>query len=193
MHHTLSKLATVSIAAALALTLPVSLEGVDVHVEHDKTVDFQPLKTWAWNTQAGDVKMGRTQQDNPEAMRKRVEPLVMETVATEMTRLGMKQTGSAPGLTLAYFLLLTLDTETQTLGQFLPAAPMWGLPPFAPATQSLKMMNRGSLVLDMNANGVVVWRGVAQAGIEMGTAEKKREDLLRRAVKDLLKRFPPKR
>ena len=193
MHQTTSKLTTVAIAAALALTVHVSLEGVDVHVDHDKTVNFQPLRTWTWNTQPGDVKMGRTQQDDPEAMRKRVEPLIMETVATEMTRRGMQQSASAPGLTLAYFLLLTLDTESQQLGQFLPAAPVWGLPPFAPATQSLKMMNRGSLVLDMNANGAVVWRGIAQAGIEMGTPEKKREDLLRKAVKDLLKKFPPKR
>ena len=53
------------------------------------------------------------------------------------------------------------------------------------------MMNRGSLVLDLSANGSVVWRGVAQANIKFDVDEKKRETLIREAVRDLLKRFPP--
>ena len=57
--------------------------------------------------------------------------------------------------------------STQTMGQFLPATTAWGLPPFPQATQSLKIMNRGSLVLDLSAKGTVVWRGVAQAKIKM--------------------------
>ena len=80
----------------------------------------------------------------------------------------------------------------QTMGQFLPATTAWGLPPFAQATQSLKMMNQGSLVLDLSAKGVVVWRGVAQAKIEFGAEDKKREALLREGVRDLLRRYPPK-
>ena len=82
--------------------------------------------------------------------------------------------------------------STQTVGQFLPATSAWGLPPFAPATQSLKVMNQGSLVLDLSAKGVVVWRGVAQAKIAFDADDKKREALLREAVRDLLKRYPPK-
>ena len=78
------------------------------------------------------------------------------------------------------------------MGQFLPATTAWGLPPFAPATQSLKIMNQGSLVLDLSAKGAVVWRGVAQAGVEFDANDKKREALLREAVRDLLKRYPPK-
>ena len=70
---------------------------------------------------------------------------------------------------------------------------MWGIPPFAPATQSMKVMNKGSLVLDAAANDVVVWRGLAEAKIKMDIDDKQREALLREAVRDLVKEFPPKK
>ena len=44
----------------------------------------------------------------------------------------------------------------------------WGLPLFPQATQSLKVLNQGALVLDLSAKGAVVWRGVAQAQIKPG-------------------------
>ena len=68
----------------------------------------------------------------------------------------------------------------------------WGLPLFPQATQSLKILNRGSLVLDLSAKGAVVWRGVAQAELKMDTPVKKREELIREGVRDLLRRYPPK-
>jgi hypothetical protein len=188
-----SKMAAVAIVAAMVLTLHVTLDGIDVQVEHDKTFDFRPVRTWGWNAQAaGEVKMVRTKDEDPDAMKRRAEPVILDAVATEMTRRGLQQTTSAPDLTVAYFLLLTLGSETQTVGQFLPATAMWGLPPFAPATQSLNFMNRGSLVLDLSAKGVVVWRGLAQAGVKIDATDKKREEALREAVRDLLKRYPPK-
>ena len=81
----------------------------------------------------------------------------------------------------------------QTLGQFLPATTAWGIPPFAPATQSLQVMNQGSLVLDLNAKETIVWRGVAQAQIKMDADDKRREALIRESVRDLLERYPVRR
>jgi hypothetical protein len=93
---------------------------------------------------------------------------------------------------VTYYLLLTTTASAQTMGQFLPATTGWGLPPFAPATQSLEIMNQGSLVIDMSAAGEVIWRGLAQAKIKTDSDNKRREELLREAVRDLLRRFPPK-
>jgi hypothetical protein len=55
------------------------------------------------------------------------------------------------------------------------------------------MMNHGSLVLDMTARDVIVWRGVANAKIKRETEDPNREELIREAVRDLLKSFPPKK
>ena len=180
-------------ATLVGLAVHSAIAPVDVKVEFDKTFDFKPMKTWGWNPQQpGEVKMARTKDDDPEAARQRAEPVILDAVSTEIGRRGLQRATSAPDLIVTYYLLLTTNMTTQTMGQFLPATTGWGLPPFAQATQSLKMMNQGSLVLDLSANGTVVWRGVAQAKIEFDADEKKRETLIREAVRDLLRRYPPK-
>jgi len=193
MHPAHTKTVVMAIAAALTIGLYVGLEAVDVRVENSKTFDFKGVRTWAWNPDgAGDVRMARTQTDDPDAMKRRAEPWIRDAAETELMRRGLQQVSTGPDLTLTYFLLLSTTMSAQTMGQFLPATAGWGLPPFAEATQSLKMMNQGSLVLDFSANHVVVWRGVAQAQIKPGTDDSKREAVLREGVRDLVKRYPPK-
>jgi hypothetical protein len=136
--------------------------------------------------------MARTADDDPEAMRTHVEPIVVDAITTMMKERGLAASPDAP-LSARYYLLLTTGMSAQTIGQFLPATTAWGLPPFAPATQSLTMMNHGSLVIDLSANQTVVWRGVAQARIKPDADLKRRESLLREGVRDLLRRYPPRR
>jgi hypothetical protein len=193
MHPAQSKTVILALATALAFVLGVSVEGVDVRVEFDKAFDFKPMRTWGWNTEgAGRVIMARTSTDDPEAAKQLAEPWIVDAVTTEIMKRGLQPAASAPDLTVTYYLLLTTNMTAQTIGQFLPATTAWGLPPFAPATQSLQMMNQGSLVLDMKAGSEIVWRGVAQAKISFDATEKKREALVREGVRDLLKRYPPK-
>ena len=179
--------------ALLVLTVPAAVARVKVNVEFDKAFNFKAVKTWGWNPAGpGDVMMARTAEDDPAAMEKLVEPPIVEAVTAEMPRRGLQPAPSAPDLTVTYYLLLTTNMSTQTIGQFLPSTVAWGLPPFAQATQSLEIMNRGSLVLDLSAKGTVVWRGVAQSNIKADLTEQRRLALLREAVRDLLKRYPPK-
>jgi hypothetical protein len=179
--------------ALIALTAQSALARVKVKIEFDKAFNFRGVHTWGWHPDGpGEVKMARTAHDDPAAMQKLAEPIVLEAVPTEMTRRGLNHAPASPDLTVHYYLLLSTNMSAQTMGQFLPATTAWGLPPFAQATQSLEMMNSGSLVLDLSASGTVVWRGVAQANIKMDATAKKREALLREAIRDLLRRFPPK-
>ena len=191
--HPHSKHLMPAIAAALALGLIVGLEAMDVKVEHNKTFDFKAVRTWGWSPKgAGDVIMARTQQDDAAAMKAYVDPLMRDAVAQGMMERRLQPATEQPDVTVTYYLLLNTNISAQTMGQFLPATTAWGIPPFAQATQSLKVMNQGSLVLDLTAKDVVVWRGVAQAQIKPDAATDKREALLREAVRDLLKRYPPK-
>jgi hypothetical protein len=189
-----SKIVVLAIATAMTLAVHVGLEGVDVNIEHDKAFDFKAARTWAWSPKgAGDVIIARTQEDDPAAMKRRAEPLILNAVAGEMMRLGLQQAASQPDLTLTYYLLLTNNMTAQTIGQFLPATTAWGYMLVAPSTQSIKMMNQGALVLDLSAKDVVVWRGVAQARVAFDADDKKREAILREGIRDLLKRYPPKK
>ena len=188
-----SKIRALAIATAMVLAIHVGLEGVDVNIEHDKAFDFTSARTWAWNPKgAGDVIVARTKDDDPAAMKKKAEPLILDAVAGELMQRGLQQAAAQPDLTVTYYLLLSTNMTAQTMGQFLPATTAWAYVPFSAATQSIKMMNQGALVLDLSAKGAVVWRGVAQARVAFGEDDKKREAILREGVRDLLRRFPPK-
>lgn len=182
--------------AAIALLSGRALARVDVDIQFDEKFDFSKVKTWAWSPAGyGDVKMARTQTDNPEAMRKFAEPIIVDAITTEMGNRGLRsaETSAAPpDLTVVYYLLLSTNITAQTIGQFLPNTTAWGLPPFLATTQSFEVFNRGSLVIDLSSGSNVVWRGVAQSNIKIDADNKKRETLIREGVRDLLRRYPPK-
>jgi hypothetical protein len=165
--------------------------AVDVKVDADTRFDFTAVRTWAWHPEGpGRVRMARTADDDPEAARQQAEPVIVAAVAEQMGRRGYQPASGAADVLVFYYLLLSLSVSAQTMGQFVPATPEWGLPPFAPVTQSYELMNQGSLVLDVSTPEKVVWRGVANARIKFGADAKRREALLRDAVGDLLRRFP---
>lgn len=185
-------LAAVAVVTAVILLTEPALARVDVKIDFDKNYDFTTVRTWAFDPAGkGEVKMARTQKDDPDAAKAVAEPIIVDAINTEMQRLKL-QTADKPDLIVRYFLLLSTDQNAQTMGQFLPGTVAWGLPPFNQATQSLKVMNQGALVIDLAGGGNVVWRGVAQAKLKTDTDFKKREATVREAVRDLLKRFPPK-
>ncbi len=184
-------LRTAAVALALAVA-PAVLLAVDVKVAFDKTFDFKSVSTYAWSEGYGQVLLARTKDDDPDAWRKMAEPIILDAVKTSMTQHGFTAAEGAPQVTLTYYLLLTTNMETQQIGQFLPPTMEWGLPPFQGATQSLKIMNRGSLVLDLTANKAVIWRGLAQANIKTDATVERREKLLRESIRDLIRRVPRK-
>jgi hypothetical protein len=185
-----------AIAAAAVFTLAAEsvLARVNVKIDFDKNFDFTSVRSWSFDPAGnGEVKMARTKEDDPDVVKKLADPIIVDAVGTEMARLKLQPAASNPDLIVRYFLLLSTNQTAQTMGQFLPATVAWGLPPFEQTTQSLKITNQGSLVLDLAARGSVVWRGVAQAKIKIGTDIKQREAVMREAVRDLLKKFPPKK
>jgi Domain of unknown function (DUF4136) len=187
-----TRLFALAITAAVVLLADPALARIDVKIDFDKAFDFSTVRTWRFDPAGnGEVKMARTQKDDPDAVKKVAEPIIVDAVTTEMQQLKLQRADS-PDLIVRYFLLLTTNQTAQTMGQFLPGTVAWGLPPFEQTTQSLKLMNQGSLVIDLATSTHVVWRGVAQAKIKFEADFKKREAVIREAVHDLLRRFPPK-
>ena len=169
--------------------------AVKVKTQFTKSFDFTKAKTWSWHEGGpGEVKMALTADDNPELVRQRAEPIIMEAVGATLPQRGLA--AAAPGapsdVKIKYYVLITLGTDAQTIGQFLPAVTAWGVPPFTGATQSYSVIERGSLVLDISANKEVVWRGIGQAELKPGQTQEKRAALVRAAVADILKKYPPK-
>jgi Domain of unknown function (DUF4136) len=169
--------------------------AVKVKTQFTKSFDFTKAKTWSWHEVGpGEVKMALTADDNPELVRQRAEPIIMEAVGATLPQRGLTAaaSGAPSDVKIKYYVLITLGTDAQTIGQFLPAVTAWGVPPFSGATQSYSVIERGSLVLDISANKEVVWRGIGQAELKPGQTQEKRAALIRAAVADILKKYPPK-
>lgn len=188
--------ATLLAACAVAWLSVESSAAVKVKTQFTKSFDFSKARTWSWHDGApGEVKMARTADDDPEVVRKRAEPIIMEAVAAALPKRGLSpaSAGTVADLQIKYYVLITIGTDAQVIGQFLPAVTAWGLPPFAAATQSYSVIEQGSLVLDISANKEVVWRGIGQAELKPGQTPEKRATLVREAVNEILKHYPPKR
>ena len=92
-----------------------------------------------------------------------------------------------------YYVLATVNQTSQYMGQFVAPLPAWGLPPFAPVTTALDIFAVGTLIIDMTspAKQAIVWRGSAQRKIDLDKPDKERRQVLERAIRDLIKQFPP--
>jgi hypothetical protein len=184
------------IAMAAARGGRVAAADTDITIEYDKQFSFEGLNTWAWHPGgAGDVRLALTSDDDPKRVAARIEPVILP--ATEKVLASRKITKVAVDraqLLLHYYALLTLKDFAQVHGQFLPALPEWGIPPFASSTSAIGVFPVGTIVIDITVPGrdTIVWRGAARREVNFETSDQKRREVIERAIRDLFKEFPPK-
>jgi hypothetical protein len=192
MSRTLFRIAVTIICVTVVYsTLQAAMK---VTTQVDKTFDFSKVSTWQWSTaEKGQVIVARTADDDPAAIRARAEPIIVDAITSALAGRGIQSaSGAAADVRATYYLLITLSSDAQTMGQFLPSTGEWGLPPITGATQSLRTVQQGSVVLDFSANDRLVWRGVAKAEIKPGQSAQKSEALIREAVREIVKRISRK-
>jgi len=183
-------------AAAIAWCAGVRPEAAktDIHADADPAFSFAGLKTWAWHPDGkGDVRQAISADTDPKAIAARVDPIIVPTVERELQGRGFTKTTGAADLYVHYYVLATVNQTSQYMGQFVAPLPAWGLPPFAPVTTALDIFAVGTLIIDMTspAKQAIVWRGSAQRKIDLDKPDKERRQVLERAIRDLIKQFPP--
>jgi Domain of unknown function (DUF4136) len=185
------------VAVLMTMGTAIAVAGVKVQTQRDPKFDFSQLKTWSWNPSGpGDVKVWVTAESKSEPVKRKYEPVIMQAVEDELARRGLSRaSGSPPDFSVTYYLLITVGTDAQHMGQFVPAVAQWGLPPFAPQTTALTMYPQGSLVLDIGSPDPshVVWRAVAQAEIDLERTEAQRAVRIRNVVRDVVAKLPRKK
>jgi Domain of unknown function (DUF4136) len=182
---------------ALALCGPLYLHAAktDIDIEYDKKYSFAGLRRWAWHPDgAGDTRLAISAQDDAKRIAARVDPVVIPAIEREMKGRGLSQVTDTPDLYVHYYFLGTVGELSQVAGQFLPAVPEWGVPPFTAGSTALTVYPVGTLIIDITsaANRVLVWRGTARRKIDMESPDQKRKQVVEQAIRDLLKGFPPK-
>jgi len=190
---------TAAIAVAVSwLLAPVRFDAAktDIKVDFDKKFSFTGLRTWTWRPDGkGDVRLAVSSRDDPAAVAARVDPVIIPAIEREMTARGFARAADGADLYVHYYALATVKQSAQIQGQFLPATTEWGLPPFAATTSSLEIYPVGTLLIDVTsvAAGKIVWRGAAQRTINLERPDDERRKVLEQAIRDLLRRFPPKK
>jgi hypothetical protein len=184
----------VATGVCLVLATAIAIAGVKVKSERDPKFDFTRLKTWAWSA-PGTIKMAGPTLRKPEDVERKYQPVITQAIEEEFVRRGYTRATSAPpDFYATYYVLLTMGSSSQTAGQFLPTNAQWGIPMFAPSTTALTYFPQGTLVLDAAspAPDRMIWRGAAEAKIELENTEAKRTARIKGIVKDLLSKFPKK-
>jgi hypothetical protein len=183
---------TLPLALAIALLAAPAVRAIDIKILRDKTVDLKQIKGWTWSPEFGQVKMLLTAEDNPEAAKQRYEPMIVDAITTELTARGYPKSESGADIRVTYYVLISADNNEQVMGQFLPANAMWGLPPFAPQTTSIRVIEKGSLVIDLASiqRDMVIWRGIASAEIDRAATPEKRTARIRSGIKSLVAKLP---
>ncbi len=183
----------------LSLVAVLEAAKIKVKAEPDPNYDFAAVKTWAWDPDGGEVLMARTAHDDPAPLKAFVDPRIRKYVGEALAKIGRTEaTTGQPDLQFHYYVLVTIQSNEQYIGQFLPSTPYWGLPPFDAGTSSLEVVTKGSLVLDAMTPGQagkrdVVWRGIAQSTVEDTDKQDVRDARLREATAQLIKKFPLKK
>jgi hypothetical protein len=182
-------------AAVLYAPLHLAAAKTDIEITYDKKHSFAGQRRWAWHPDGpGDTRLAMTAQDDAKRVASRVDPVVIPAVERELKGRGLAQVTETPDLYVHYYFLGTVGELSQVAGQFLPAVPEWGIPPFTAGSTALTVYPMGTLIIDITsaANRAILWRGSAQRKIDMAAPEQKRKEVMERAIRDLLKGFPPK-
>ena len=185
-----------AVAALFSIASSAPEAKIKYETQHDKTVNFAALKTWAWHPSGkGEVKLALTAQSDPERIKKIADPIIVAAVEKEMAARGMTKVEEKGDLLVTYWLLGTIGESSQKMGDFMGAVPEWGLPPFQGATQSMRAFPVGTLLIDMfAANGKdIAWRGAARAEVDLEKKPAERKARIEGAIHELLLKFPPKK
>ena len=109
------------IVVALTLLTEPLLRAVDTKVLYDKKFDFKSIRSWTWSPSGpGEIKMLVSAQDDPDAVKKRFEPVIMDAVNTQLTGRGYVKGEANADVRVTYYVLLSAGTSAQQMGQFLP-------------------------------------------------------------------------
>ncbi len=186
---------SLSVMCAVVFAVPL-VAGIRVDVKSDKTFNFAGLRTYVWRLEgANPVKMLQNTADDPEQIRKNLEPPILAAVDRMLSKKGFSRVSSGlPDLYLDYYVLIGPGVSSQYQGQFVGAVPAWGLPDFVMSTTSLTIYEQGSLIVDVVSvkEEKVVWRGAADAKVDRSRTAAERESLVNDAVGRMLEKFPPK-
>ncbi len=154
----------------------------DVKYDYDKKTDFSQLKTYDWMVVPDSVKM-----DDFVIVR------IKEAVNAELHSKGLKLTSESPDFLIAQHTATKDKVQVNDWGY--DYGPYRGYRGGYWGSRNVSTYNyeEGSLILDFvdAESKKLIWRGTAKAEIQNINSSEKSEQLINKAVKKILEKYPP--
>jgi hypothetical protein len=190
----------VSFAIGLSAAVVAELAGADIKIStnHDRKADFTALRSYEWlptppytsqiAPSARDERLEREALDEP--IRAAVDAVLASKGFT------VAESGAQPDFLVVYYAAFGIGMNEELLGAHYEYLTGWGSPfAGATATQSLHIIEQGTLVIDIlrRDRSVAIWRGTATGAVDRTRTQEQRLRTIAEAVKKVFARFPPKR
>ena len=174
---------------SVGILLTISAFAQDVRYNFDKNADFSKFKTYKWVTLKDAQKVNDL-----------VDKQIVDAVDAELATKGLtKVTEDSANLYIGYQAGIGQEKQYTSYSSDWGYGPGWygggwyGGPSMGTTTGQTSTIYVGQLALDMydSANKDLAWRGVASKTIDTKAKPEKQQKNLAKAVKKLLKNYPP--
>jgi len=171
------------------ILVTISAFAQDVRYNFDKNADFSKFKTYKWVTLKDAQKVNDL-----------VDKQIVDAVDAELATKGLtKVTEDSANLYIGYQAGIGQEKQYTSYSSDWGYGPGWygggwyGGPSMGTTTGQTSTIYVGQLALDMydSANKDLAWRGVASKTIDTKAKPEKQQKNLAKAVKKLLKNYPP--
>ncbi len=171
------------VALPLLIALPASAQKV--HVDYDRSADFESYETFAW---AGNAEASLA-NESP-LMHSRLK----NAIEFQLTTAGLREDPEDPDLYVTYYTDSQKEVQFSTTGMNYGYGPGWGWDPYwgggmTTTTTTSHTYERGTLVVDLwdAKTETAVWRGSAEAIVSSNP--KKEAKQIDKAVHKMVRKF----
>ena len=187
------------IIAVLIISIFVCGAKMKVHSTFDPKASFTGLKTYAWSHDPVE-KSGDPRVDDP-ILNARIKDAIEDRLAANKYE---KLESGNPDFLIQYHASLDDRMKISDMNSYYNISPSVGAVGFytnynawsyVGGVTDVKYYAIGSLALDViePRSKQPIWRGIAQAEVQKKDSTTKRQKRLEKAVKKILKEFPPKK
>jgi len=162
-----------------------------------ENVDFSTIKTYVWLPSPPPRMDGVAPgvMRDPVAVQKELEPTILATADKELAAHGWtRMDGPGADVQVVYYLAHGVGFNASNVGEYYQYATGYALivSPLIAPTESVKVMEEGTLIIDVVQDRKAIWRGTASTTINRDHSDEKRIQTVMDAVKKLIDKLPKK-
>jgi hypothetical protein len=184
-------IAAIALLAGMAVLVAAK---IDIEVHRAKDANFEVIKTYTWLPSpppTTDVAPGLMR--DPKVVQQELDPIIVGAVDAEFRKRGLQRVADGGDVQVVYYLSHGTSINASTMGSYYQyAADFYVGGVYGGQTTYVKVIEEGSLVVDVVDDRRAIWRAQASAKINRENDDAKRRKLIEEAVAKMFAKYPKK-